>query len=111
MLMSIPQCITLETIALYDFDWVFHETPVKNCIVGRFLTCHITAARLVFVKNEKQAKDNVQIKHRIEIGGDIILAFVMPRSNIQFKTMGYYFCGSKSNDDDKSLQSKSGING
>ena len=27
--------------SIYDFDWVFLEIPVKNCIVGMLLTCHI----------------------------------------------------------------------
>ena len=26
---------------IYDFVWVFLEIPVKNCIMGMFLTCPI----------------------------------------------------------------------
>ena len=32
---------TQSMIALYDFDLVFLESPVLNCIVGMFLTCPI----------------------------------------------------------------------
>ena len=31
---------------IYDFDWVFLEFPVKNCIVGMLLTCPIEMLRL-----------------------------------------------------------------
>ena len=30
--------LTQSMIAYYDFDWVFLENPVKNCIVGMLLT-------------------------------------------------------------------------
>ena len=38
-----PQCIILEipdtlTDSRYEFDWVFPEIPIKNCIVGMLLT-------------------------------------------------------------------------
>ena len=36
--MSIPQCIILDNDSIYDFDGVFLEIPVKNCIVGILLT-------------------------------------------------------------------------
>ena len=37
--MSIPQCIILEIpYIIHDFDWVFLEIPVYNCIVGMLLT-------------------------------------------------------------------------
>ena len=41
--MRIPQCTILEIpdTLRYDFDWVFLEIPVKNCIVGMLLTCQI----------------------------------------------------------------------
>ena len=32
---------TQSMIAYQDFDWVFLEIPVKNCIVGMLLTCPI----------------------------------------------------------------------
>ena len=46
MLMSIPQWITLEipgtqSMTACDFDWVFLEISVKNCIMRMFLTCPI----------------------------------------------------------------------
>ena len=39
MLMGIPQRIILENPdtlndSIYDFDWVFLEIPMKNCIVA-----------------------------------------------------------------------------
>ena len=36
----------------YDFDWVFLEIAVKNCIVGMFLTCPITHYGLRSVKRQ-----------------------------------------------------------
>ena len=48
MLMSIPHNALFQNSlthsvndSLYDFDWVFLEIPVKNCIVGMLLTCPI----------------------------------------------------------------------
>ena len=46
--MSIPECNILENQthavndSLYDFEWVFLEIPVKNCIVGMLIKRPIT---------------------------------------------------------------------
>ena len=58
MLMSIPQCIILEfpdthsTVndSRLDFDLVFLEIQMTNCIVGMLLTCPITSTYKSFVQ-------------------------------------------------------------
>ena len=33
--------------SIYNFDWVFLEIPVRNCIAGMLLTCHISSAHWI----------------------------------------------------------------
>ena len=61
--MSIRQNIVLESQTrsvndgIYDFDWVFPEIPLKNCIVGMLLTYCIVC--WIFVCSACEARLNI----------------------------------------------------